>query len=145
MRTLTTVFVLLFLAPAAPALAQFDTASLVGTVRDRSGAAVPGATITLTATATGVSQKQTADEHGGFEFATVRIGAYVLTAEQPGFSVALADNIQLTVGARQRVDLTLQVGQVTERVEVSAAAARLETDSSDRAQVITGEQIRALP
>ena len=106
---------------------------------------MPGATITLTATATGVSQKQTADEHGGFEFATVRIGAYVLTAEQPGFSVALADNIQLTVGARQRVDLTLQVGQVTERVEVSAAAARLETDSSDRAQVITGEQIRALP
>ncbi|MGH9350134.1 MAG: TonB-dependent receptor plug domain-containing protein, partial [Vicinamibacterales bacterium] len=58
--------------------------------------------------------------------------------------VALAENVQLAVGARQRVDLTLQVGAITEKVEVTAAAARLETDTSQRGQVITGEQTRAL-
>ena len=59
--------------------------------------------------------------------------------------IALAENIRLDVGARQRVDLGLQVGQLTERIEVSAAATLLETDTSQRGQVITGEQTRALP
>ena len=59
--------------------------------------------------------------------------------------MALVDNVQVTVGARQRVDLSMAVGQMTERVEVSASAVLLQTDSSDRSQVITAEQTRALP
>ncbi len=69
----------------------------------------------------------------------------MITAEKAGFSIALVDNIQVTVGARQRVDLNMAVGQLTEKVEVSASAVLLQTDSSDRSQVITGEQTRALP
>jgi hypothetical protein len=135
----------LVLACAAPARAQFETSSILGTIRDNSGAVVAGATVTITNTQTGVSQSRATDANGNYEFFTVRIGTYVVTAEKEGFSVALAENVQLAVGARQRVDLTLQVGSITEKVEVTAAATRLETDTSQRGQVITGEQTRALP
>ncbi|MEZ5285638.1 MAG: carboxypeptidase regulatory-like domain-containing protein [Vicinamibacterales bacterium] len=129
----------------SPAWAQFETATVVGTVKDSSGAVVPGAKVTLTNTATGVGAERASDANGNFEFFTVRIGTYLLTAEKDGFSMAIADNIQVAVGARQRVDMTMAVGSVTERVEVSAQALLLQTDSSDRSQVITGEQTRALP
>ncbi|HYE88217.1 MAG TPA: TonB-dependent receptor, partial [Vicinamibacterales bacterium] len=85
------------------------------------------------------------DANGNYEFFTVRIGTYVVTAEKAGFSIALVDNVQVTVGARQRVDLSMSVGQLTEKVEVSASAVLLQTDSSERSQVITGEQTKALP
>ena len=142
-RTLLALFVVLSVCSSA--FAQFDTASVVGTVRDNSGAVVSGATVTLTNVDTGVTQTKTTDVTGGYEFVTVRVGTYVLTAEKQGFAVAVADNVQVTVGARQRVDLSLQVGQLSERVEVTAAATHLETDTSQRGQVITGEQTRALP
>jgi hypothetical protein len=130
---------------AAPAWAQFETATVVGSVKDSSGAVVPDAMVTLTNTATGVSAERRSDANGHFEFFTVRIGTYLVSAEKDGFSIAIVDNLQVTVGARQRVDLTMAVGVVTERVEVSARAVLLQTDSSDRSQVITGEQTRALP
>ena len=145
-RILCAVRATLFLIlSAAPVSAQFETASIVGTVRDNSGAVIGEATVTLTNVATGVSQTKISDASGIFEFSTLRIGTYLVTAEKAGFAVAVADGIELTVGARQRVDLTMQVGQLTERVEVLAAATRLETDTSQRGQVITGEQTRALP
>ena len=70
---------------------------------------------------TGVTAEKTSDANGNFEFFTVRIGTYVVTAEKPGFSIALVDNVQVTVGARQRVDLSMAIGQLTETVEVSSA------------------------
>src|SRR5687768_1275636 len=100
-RTIPALLTLLVLA--APAFAQFETASVVGTVRDNSGAVVADATVTLTNVATGVSQTKKSDESGIFEFSTLRIGTYLVTAEKAGFAVAVADGIQLTVGARQRV------------------------------------------
>jgi hypothetical protein len=136
---------LVLLAAARPALAQFETATVVGTVRDSSGAVVPGAKVTLTNTQTGVSAERTTDANGSYEFFTVRIGTYVITSELSGFSIALADNVQVTVGARQRVDLTMSVGALTETVQVEATTPLLQTDSSDRSQVITGAQTRALP
>jgi hypothetical protein len=102
-RCLSIAAFLLLLAPSA-ALAQFETASVLGAVRDNTGGVVAGATVTLTNVATGVSSTKTTDDNGSYEFFTVRIGTYVLTAEKPGFSVALADNIEVTVGARQRID-----------------------------------------
>ena len=130
---------------ATPALAQFETASIVGTVKDVTGAVVPGAKVTLTNTATGVTAERVSDTNGNYEFFTVRIGSYLITAEKTGFSIALVDNVQATVGARQRVDLSMAVGQLTETVQVSSRVILLQTDSSDRSQVITGAQTRALP
>jgi outer membrane receptor protein involved in Fe transport len=130
---------------ATPAWAQFETGSVVGTIKDTTGAVVPGAKITLTNTQTGVTNEKMSDANGSYEFFTVRPGTYVITAEKSGFSIALVDNVTVTVGARQRVDLNMAVGQLTEKVEVSASAVLLQTDSSDRSQVITGEQTKALP
>jgi hypothetical protein len=130
---------------AATAFAQFETAALVGTITDGSGGVVADALITATNVDTGVTMTRRTDTNGRYEFVTLRIGNYLITAEKAGFAIALAENIRLEVGARQRVDLGLQVGQLTERIEVSAAATLLETDTSQRGQIITGEQTRALP
>ncbi len=135
----------LTLSAAHAAFAQFETAAIVGTVTDASGGVVAEAAITATNTETGVSQTRRADANGHFEFTTLRIGTYVVTAEKPGFTVALADSVGVTVGARRRVDFSLQVGELSERIEVVATPALLETDTSSRGQVITGEQTRALP
>jgi hypothetical protein len=134
----------LLLVPAV-ALAQFDTATVVGTVRDVSGAIVPQAKVTLTAVDTGISVVRTSTNDGNYEFPAVKPGTYVVTAEKSGFAVALVDNVQVQVGARLRVDLQMAIGQVTEKVEVSARSPLVETDSSQRSQVITGDQTRALP
>src|SRR5262249_58255366 len=78
------------------------------------------------------------------EAAPVRTGTYGVTAEKPGFALALVDNVQLQVGARQRVDPQLSVGRVSEKVQVTAEAPLIETDSSQRGQVVGGEQIREI-
>src|SRR5438093_7513473 len=135
---------LLLFAAAAPASAQFDTASVVGTVKDASGATVPDAKVTLTNTETGVSVARTTGQDGGYEFVTVKPGIYVVTAEKSGFAIALMDNVQVQVAARMRVDLSMSVGQLTERIVVTAALPLIETDTSQRGQVITGDQMREL-
>src|SRR5437660_6204621 len=99
--------VLVVLAFAASAGAQFDTASVVGTVRDTSGGVVPDAKVTLTNTATGVSVTRNTTGEGAYEFVTVKGGLYLVTAEKAGFSIALVDNVQVQVGARLRVDMQM--------------------------------------
>src|SRR5438105_4579513 len=100
--SLASLLVLLFLLGLGilPASAQFDTASVVGTVKDSSGATVPDAKVTLTNTETGVSVVRTTGQDGGYEFVTVKPGIYVVTAEKPGFAIALMDNVQVQVAAR---------------------------------------------
>ena len=140
------LILLLLLVPGVrPALAQFDTASVVGTVRDASGAVVPGAKVTLTSADTGISVSKITAADGNYEMVAVKPGAYVVTAEKTGFALALVDNVSVQVAARLRVDLQMPVGQVTEKVEVTASSPLLETDSSQRGQVISGDQTRALP
>src|SRR5262245_24488940 len=133
------------LALCAPAFAQFETATVLGSVRDKSGAMVPGATVTLLSLDTGVAQSKVTDAQGGYEFFTVRIGLYKVTAELQGFAPSAADQVRVAVGSRQRVDLVLTPGAVAEAVEVTAEVSPLEKDSSQRGQVITHEQAVALP
>jgi hypothetical protein len=133
------------LLAAVPAAAQFETATVLGNVRDRSGGVAPGATVTLSSLETGVSQTKVTDGAGNYEFFTVRIGTYRLTAELSGFQTVTADQVRVTVGSRQRVDLVLSPGQLTEAVDVTATVSILERDSSQRSQVIGGEQAVALP
>src|SRR5687767_14746749 len=130
---------------AAPAWAQFETASVLGTVQDPTGAVVPGANVTLLSLDTGIATTKVSDDKGGYEFASVRIGNYKVSAELSGFAPAVANNVRVSIGARQRVDLTLNPGSMTEAVEVTADVSLLENDSSQRGQVITHEQAVALP
>src|SRR5215468_11217951 len=136
---------LLFISAANTALAQFDSATVLGTIRDSNGAALTGATITLKNIATGIAVTTLSDANGDFQFPNVRIGSYRVSAELQNFSTAVAENVNVTVNARQRVDLTMQPGAVTESVVITDAAQLLETDSSVRGQVVQREQIVNLP
>jgi hypothetical protein len=124
---------------------QFETAVVLGTVRDPSGQVVPGAGVTLVNLETGIRSETTTGETGDYQFLNVRIGRYRVSAEKAGFSVAVADDVSVTVNARQRVDLTLQVGQVTETVQVTEGVVTVESDSTDRGQIIHRKQIVELP
>jgi hypothetical protein len=134
-----------FLLLAAPLAAQFDTAEVLGTVHDNSGSAVPKAAIVLTNQGTGIQAKAVTTEDGNYTFSNVKVGVYTVTAEAAGFSKAVAKDITVNVNARQRVDLILQVGAVTESVEVTAAAEVLETDSSSRSQLVNSKGVIELP
>src|SRR5215471_6863586 len=116
-------------------LAQFETASVLGTVKDGTGAVMVNGKVTLENTKTGVNSVTQTNEAGNFDFLAVQIGTYHLKAEATGFKTGVSADFTVAVSARQRVDLTLEVGAVTETVKVTDTVAMLETDSSDRGQV----------
>ncbi len=126
-------------------LAQYDTSTILGTVKDPSGSQVVNAKVTLENTQTGVKQNATTDSSGNYLFLNLRIGTFQVSAELQGFKKVTSEVFKLVVNARQRVDLTLEVGNVAESVTVTGAASQLESDSSDRGQVITREAIINLP
>src|SRR5215471_21186788 len=105
--------------------AQFESAEVLGTVRDPSSKPVPGAAVTLTNQETGIQSKASTDDSGNYDFFNVKIGRYTVTVEQPGFSKFTTTDVVVNVNARQRVDVALQVGAVTETVEVTGVAAVL--------------------
>ena len=127
------------------AFAQFETATVLGSVRDANKAAVQNATVTLKNIATDIAQTAKSDENGDYQFVNVKIGNYQVTVEANGFGRTVADQVNVTVNARQRVDLTLQVAAATETVVVTGAANPLQTDSSEVGQVVQRQQIIALP
>lgn len=125
--------------------AQFDSATVLGTIRDASGAAVPGAKVQLKNIATGITLATQTDAQGDYLIPNVKIGAYRISAEQEGFATAVIERIEVVVNARQRVDFTLQPGAVTETITITEAGQLLETDASGRGQVIQRQQIVNLP
>jgi hypothetical protein len=125
--------------------AQFETAVVLGAVRDASQAVVTGAKVTLLNLDTGILATTSTDENGNYLFNNVKVGRYKVTAEKTGFATAAADNFNVNVNARQRVDLQLSVGQVTEAVQVSASVMAVESDSTERGQVVGQRQIVELP
>ena len=144
-KAIPIVSVILLLVVPAACLAQFESASVLGTVKDATGAVVRGSRVTLQNVNTGVANVTQTNDIGNYEFLNVRVGAYRVRAEAPGFKAALAEEFTVTVNARQRVDLTLTVGETTQTVDVKDAAAALETDSSDRGQVVSSTTIVNLP
>jgi len=137
--------VLCAVAAAGLALAQFESATVLGTVHDPSNAVVAHAAVTLVNEKTGVSAQTTADANGNYQFVSQRLGTYRVRVAMAGFQQAQTEPFELTVNARQRVDITLQVGQAVESVTVTGAAALMETDTSSRGQVINPREIAELP
>ena len=135
----------LFLICSSKAHAQYENGSLVGTIHDSSGAVVSGAAVSVTNTATGITEKTTTTGDGDYEFPSLRTGVYTIAATAKGFARAVAENVTISVGSRQRIDLRLVPGQTETTVEVSDVALQLETDSSQREQTITNYQSEALP
>ena len=127
------------------AFSQFETSEVLGTVRDPSQTAVAKASVVLTNQGTGTEAKTFTDENGAYNFFNVQVGTYTVTVEIAGFSKFTAPDIAVNVSARQRVDVKLQVGAVTESITVTGAATLLETDTSEHGQLINTQQIVELP
>ena len=135
--------VLLLWPGVAPA--QVTTADLVGTVRDSSKAVVPGARVSLTNQATGVSRSATTGGDGHYIFTSLQPGLYTLAAELTGFRKVERTGIQLQVNQRAQVDVDLEVGVTGETVTIEGTAPLLETQSSVLGSVIQEKQIQDLP
>lgn len=140
----TLCFALLILA-SYPLAAQRDTATLEGRVADVSGAVVANASVTATNTSTNFSYHAKSDGEGAWIISPVRIGSYQITISAVGFKQTVTGPITLDVQQHQRVDATLQLGEVTQQVVVNDIAPLLETDTSETGQVINSESMVGFP
>ena len=127
------------------AQAQGVKSTFTGTVRDAAGAVVADSKISVKNLETNVVVTTTTNEAGEYIVPFLNSGTYSLTAESEGFKRAIEPNVKLDVTAKVRVDFALQVGQVTQSVQVSGAAPLLETDTSTVGTVITSEKLTQLP
>jgi hypothetical protein len=140
------LYCLLGLALLFPLLAfgQKDTASIIGTVTDHTGAAVPGAVIDAVSLETNFAYHATSNQEGEWTISPVRIGTYRVTVTAAGFSKAEVAPFTLDVQQRQRADVALQPGSVTQTVMVKQTVPLLESDTSDRSQVIDSTTMQTL-
>ena len=124
---------------------QTFAGTILGTVLDSSGAAVPGATVTAVATATNATRTATSDEKGYFELPLLPPGEYSITVEKTGFKKFSHGSLQLVIDGRLEVSVSLSPGSVKETVEVRGASPLLETTNSSVSQVVETKQIEELP
>ena len=127
---------------AVSALAQ--EATILGTVTDPSGAAVPNAAIVITNNETGVVRNTTTNTDGQYVAPDLHIGRYNIRASATGFKVADQKGLNLNEGDRARIDFKLIVGSVTEEVTIDANAVAVQTDTGEVSNVVTGEQVTQL-
>ncbi|MFN0171750.1 MAG: TonB-dependent receptor [Bryobacteraceae bacterium] len=125
--------------------AQTVLGSILGTVRDPTGASVPGVSITVRNVRTGISNKAATNDDGDYTAPLLAAGEYEITAEMRNFKTLRQTGIVLQVAQRQRVDLTLQVGEVTQAVSVEARAVLVNTESPEISQVISNRSVVELP
>lgn len=118
---------------------------IAGTVLDTSEAAIPAATITMTNEATGISFKVSTDSQGGYIAPALPPGTYTVRVEASGFRPAVLNNNPVSVAQTTRVDVKLEVGAVTETVQVSAQAALVQSTTSDVGETIQQRQVQTLP
>jgi hypothetical protein len=132
------------LFPSA-ARAQAANGTLLGNVRDESGGAVPGATITATETRTNIDRSVVSNETGYYTFTNLPPGVYRVEGELQGFKKFVREGVEVKVNTTVRVDVTLAVGALTEAVTVSGETPILQTDRTDTGRIIEGEQIAQMP
>ena len=143
-RLATTVLV--FALCSAPLFGQAaDTALIVGSVTDATGAVVPGTNITFAHLATGSEYTAQSNETGSFRSPPLRIGEYIVIAESEGFKQYSGSGVTLSIGDTRQLDITLEIGAVTEVIEVEAAAPLLQTTEASAGTVIENRQIVDLP
>ncbi|MGH9159249.1 MAG: carboxypeptidase regulatory-like domain-containing protein, partial [Vicinamibacteraceae bacterium] len=128
-RCVRAAVVAALLALATPAGAQFALRSRIeGTITDSGGAAVPGATVTLTETTRNQTQAIASDDQGAYAFSNLASGVYTVTAELSGFVTAVSPPATLGSAANARVDLVLKIGDLSETVQVTREAPLVQTD-----------------
>jgi hypothetical protein len=133
------------LATAVTAGAQTATGQITGAVKDTSGAVMPKVKVIVTNQGTGLTRETATNDVGDYVVPLLPVGVYVVTAEQTGFKVAVRSDVPLNVDQVQRVDLQLDAGNLSERVEVTASAVALDTASASVGHTITEKQVTELP
>ncbi len=121
------------------------TASISGTVTDATGAAVLGATVTATNVDTGVTTTLQTNGQGYYSFQSLALGKYTISVEQKGFKTYQEKGLVLDVNSALVVDVPLQVGQSTEKIEVLSAALHVDTSSTQMGEVIEGKRMTDVP
>src|SRR6266576_7083027 len=139
------ILLLLLVSIAVPVRGQTPSGEISGTVVDTSGLAVPGVTITLTNPATNVVRNVQTNESGVYVIAAIPPGTYDVKAELSGFGTVERKNIVVQVGSANRIAFTLQVGTLSETVEVTAGSPLIQTENAAISTVIEHRVIVELP
>jgi hypothetical protein len=132
-------------AVAAPARSQVLYSSIVGNVTDATGAAVPGAAVTLTHNDRKVSRETVTDSVGAYTFSTIQPGTYTLIINLPGFRSYTNAGVAVTLNNVTRVDVALQIGELAESVLVAGEAPLLQTDRAEVRAELNSRQLANLP
>ena len=130
---------------ATPARAQVVGATLSGTIADASGAVIPQAHISIKNVATGVIRVVATDSAGFYMAPNLLPGSYQVTISARGFATQVRTGLTLTVGAQQVLNITMQVGQVTEKIQVTGAAPAVQLATSSISAVVNSITVRELP
>ncbi len=130
---------------ATTAMAQYTTARLSGDVTDKTGAAVPGASVIVEQAGTGYKQEVKSGVAGEYLFPSLPVGSYQLTVEMTGFSTYVQKGIGLQVGQAASQNVTLAVGAITQQVTVEGNANQVTTDDAAISQVIDEKSMESMP
>ena len=130
---------------SASATAQVDTGSMTGTVKDQSGAIVPGATVTITHEGQGLTLTSVTREDGTYIFTPIRTGAYRIDVELQGFKKEARRGITVGIQEQVRSDFVLQAGGISEEVLVTGASPLLQTGSGTVGETFKSESLQTLP
>ena len=146
-RTLSCVIPVFLLAclAASPVMAQRDMGTLLGSVTDPSGAAIPGAAITITEETTGVTDMVESDVVGNYIRPLIKPGIYTIACESPGFKRSVQTGVILQSAGRVQSNFVLEIGEVTETIEVSAAPPALQTETTQMGGTLENRQTSELP
>ncbi|MCC6536736.1 MAG: carboxypeptidase regulatory-like domain-containing protein, partial [Bryobacterales bacterium] len=145
LQTRAVPFFAALLLSAAAAWSQTTNATLVGTVTDPQGAAIVGAKVSVKNNATGVLREVETDNLGNYRVFPLNPGAYDVSSTMAGFKTKVISNVVLEVASNVKADFALEVGQITESVEVSAAATVLQTQDASVGGTVTSEELKRLP
>ncbi len=143
MKILRTVVLVIGLSSLA--LAQTGTSVITGTIMDASGGAIPGVDVSLVNLETGAKQESLSNETGSYRFSSLPPGTYRIEASLVGFDRLTRGPLTLQVSQTLPIDLTLQVGQIGQTVDVTESAPLIESQTSDVGQAVTRQMIAALP
>ena len=135
----------LLIAAARCPLRADVTATILGIARDSTSAALPRVKVTITNIDTNLTRSVLTDATGEYRFLSLPVGTYTVEAEVSGFQKFVAAGIVLTVDQQRRVDITMQVGNLQQKIEVSASAVQVETTSTQLGTVIEDKSIQNLP
>jgi hypothetical protein len=135
----------LLVAAALPSAAQTATGQITGAITDATGATVTGVRVKITNTLTGLTRETTSSDRGTYAVPQLPVGTYVITAEKDGFKLAVSSANELKVDQVLRVDMIMELGALTESVEVVGRSVALDTETASIGHVITERQVTELP